>query len=172
MRPLSLVPCLAAALGVAACASADGEWPSLARRPGEAGGGCCGDAVSQPPAPSPAKLAPAPTAAVIIDLAALGERLQRARAAWDAQHQRAVAAVDVATGPKPGETGAATAELEVSRLEENGSEFRDIADEAGVVTSPEQSPQAAALAKQAQTAYDAHIAAFDALRRRLAAAAR
>lgn len=175
-RPLPLAA-IASGFILTACASGDGTWPSLARRPGEAGGDCCGASAATPPTPTVPQTAPPPPAEAVpvpsapapasVDLDSLEKQLGEARAAWEAQRARAEAAVRAATGKSPGETAWAEAELELSRLEEKGAEFRDISDQIGVVTSPE---QAVRLSGEALAAYDAHIAAFGALRQQLAPA--
>jgi hypothetical protein len=160
---------IAVLLVVTACASAGGEWPSLARRPGETGGSCCpgvtppAEPVAVPPGSQPPPVLPAPAP---VDLAALEKRLDDARAAWARQAERSEAAVRAATGAGASDSAWAAAELELSRLEARGAEFREIADVIGVVTSPEQGRAKAA----ADAAYAEHVTAFDRLRSVLAAA--
>ncbi len=164
---------IAALCALAACASAGGSWPSLARRPGAAPLPCGESA----PALSPGATAPAPKPvptpaqpagdAPAVDIDAAAARLDRVRTAWQAQRVRAEAAVRAASAASQGDTAPTTAELELSRLELHGAEFGDIADAVAVVTS---SQQARAVADAARVAQALHVATFDALRRQLAAA--
>jgi hypothetical protein len=156
---------IAALCALAACASAGGSWPSLARRPGAAPPPGAAVPARQPsPTPArPAGVAPA------VDVGAAAARLARVRASWQAQQVRAEAAVRAATAASAGDTALTTAELELSRLELHGAEFGDIADEVAVVTSSQQAREVGDAARVAQAL---HVATFDVLRRQLAAAGR
>lgn len=169
LSPPRLASCLLLWLP-GACASSAGEWPSLAHRPGEvaapspcdkpAAATATTDAAPPPPAPPVA----APDATVI-DIAATTRRLADTKSAWTEARRRAEAAVNAAGTAAPGETTWATAELELSRLESRGTEFRDIADGLRGVLTPLE--QAAWLRADAEAAYDVHIATYNALRARL-----
>ena len=105
-----------------ACAAGSGEWPSLAKRPGEA-------AVAAGPAAGAGDSAVAAPAAVIAgrvqdasrDLDRLAERLT-------AQTATTSAAARAARGSGAASELAATAQLELSRLERIGAQLSDLRD--------------------------------------------
>ncbi len=158
---------------LAACASG-GDWPSLAHRPGEdvAQTPCGGDAAPAVTETVPvAKAPPLPPAVPVIDVAVLGAELDAAKAAWRTQLGVANAAVDSAQGYGEGSERWGTAHLELSRLGQTGAKFADIGDKLRADTLPDDamtSTPASVLRANAASAYDAHLAALDALRQRLA----
>jgi hypothetical protein len=107
---------LLAAFLLTGCAAADGEWPSLARRPAEA------VLAPKPDAPPPARTASVPVPAAIaarIDAAGreAGEIAERLKAQ--------IAAVAASPGGKTGSPGWAGLQLQISRLEKIGNQLTE-----------------------------------------------
>ncbi|MCA3255818.1 MAG: hypothetical protein INF91_09400 [Alphaproteobacteria bacterium] len=127
MRTALLLPLVAA---LSACAAADGEWPSLAKRPGElspqaaaaeAGIG----ATAAPGATATAASAPVVVSARIAEATADVERAAELLAAAKTNADSAAAA---AANAAPGSEAASKAQLELSRLERAGAQIVDLRD--------------------------------------------
>jgi predicted amidohydrolase len=98
------------------CAAADGEWPSLARRPAE---------VVVAPAPEAAPAVPAASAPVP---AAITARIEAAAREADEIAERLkaqIAVVAAARGGAAGSPGWAALQLEISRLEKIGNQLAE-----------------------------------------------
>lgn len=141
-RTASLAAALSALLALPACASMDGSWPSL-RTPAERASGKCeqtqpaladtGETAPQPAAAAPAQAGtagtPAPQSAAP-SVRAIAARMAEEQRDFDAaaqewNRQRAVAekAAAAARGAAPASEPWATAELEISRLNQTAARF-------------------------------------------------
>jgi hypothetical protein len=118
-------------LATAGCAAtADGSWPSLARRPGEIEAGSRGAAE---PAPATAPTAapagdPAPVAVAAGRTAEAAREFDAVLVRWQTQRTATEAAVAAARGAAPSSAAWAKAQLELTRLERLGSEIGDLRD--------------------------------------------
>jgi hypothetical protein len=128
-------PALLLLLATAGCAAtADGQWPSLARRPGEIESG--GGAAPQPeivPAATPAEAAAppgdaAPVAVAAGRTAAAAREFNEVEARWQRQRGVTEAAVTAARGAAPSSQAWAKAQLELTRLERIGAEIAELRD--------------------------------------------
>lgn len=180
MRIVPLLPLL-----LAGCAAtADGEWPSLARRPGEIETGGRAEPVAE--AAPVATAAPAPTAAddaavvtaaariadIAREFAEVQERWSRQRAGTDA----ALAAARSAAANTPAWS---KAQLELTRLERLGATMAELGDRANAIAGDLAQASAAgsnatpalasagALISRIETGRAEHLAAFEAAQRAL-----
>jgi len=115
------------------CAAADGEWPSLARRPGEV-------AAAAAPAPAaPAAEAPvdagagtaADTGAAAVAAGRIAEAardFEQVAARWERQRGETQTAVAAARGAAASSPAWARAQLELTRLERLGADLADLRD--------------------------------------------
>lgn len=135
-------------LGLAGCAAIGPDWPSLALRPSEKGGGAAAEAA---PAAAPGD-APAPADASAAG-AAVARDLNAAEARWRAQADALAKSLPAGRTPAEGSERWAEAQVELSRLEVIGAELADIALRAGALPAdPGQ------LAVRANAALDRHRA--------------
>jgi hypothetical protein len=117
-------------LAAAGCAAtADGQWPSLARRPGEVESG----ARAVPPEPAAAETpAPAgdaaPVAVAAGRTAAAAREFDEVEARWRQQREATDAAVAAAKGAAPNSAAWSKAQLELTRLERIGAEITELRD--------------------------------------------
>lgn len=114
---------LVALMVLPACAQSKGEWPSLAPRAIE----------TTPTIPAAASPAPtvvsAPVAAVLqadVRLAAAGRDLATLDTRWQTQAKATTAAVAAARGTAPSSVPWSTAQLELTRLGQIGSQIADL----------------------------------------------
>jgi hypothetical protein len=115
-----------------ACASnADGEWPSLARRPGE----ITAAEEAAEPAATTAQATPATQAtpstiatAAAARIADAARELQEVETRWQRQRTATQAAVGAAGNAARNSSPWATAQLELTRLERVGAEAADLRD--------------------------------------------
>ena len=174
-----LVPALL--LATAGCAAtADGQWPSLARRPGEVESGV--RAAPGPPAPAVAE-APtgdaAPVAVAAGRTAAAAREFTEVEARWQRQRTTTEAAVAAARGATPSSAPWAKAQLELTRLERLGAEIAELRDRTDAIAgdlaqaAAQNSDVAAALAAtgaqiaRIETARVAHLQVFETAQRGL-----
>lgn len=127
-------PTLLLLLTTAGCAAtADGEWPSLARRPGEIESGTRAAPPLQAAAPettvpeAPAGDA-APVAVAAGRTAAAAREFDEVEARWQSQRGATEAAVSAARGAAPSSQAWSKAQLELTRLERIGAEIAELRD--------------------------------------------
>lgn len=120
----------------ACAATAEGEWPSLARRPGEAESGSPA-AEAPPPVTDPGATGPA--GAMISPAVAVGRideaarNLEQISARWQRQSTETQTAVAAAQGTAVGSQPWSRAQLELTRLERIGAELADLRDQLDAV---------------------------------------
>ncbi len=117
------IPILALTLLLTACA-AGGDWPSLARRPGESAPLPEAAPATAPAAPADVSSTSAPVvsgrlAEATRDFAAIEKR-------WEQQNSATGAAVAAAKGSAEGSVPATKAQLELSRFERVGAQIGDL----------------------------------------------
>lgn len=170
---------LLAATGCAA--TADGQWPSLARRPGEIESGTRAaepaQASTSPPAPAGD---PAPVAVAAGRTADAAREFGEVDARWQRQRAATEAAVTAARGAAPSSAAWAKAQLELTRLERIGAEIGELRDRTDAIAgdlaqaATQGSDVAAALQAtgalilRIENARVAHLQAFEAAQRGLA----
>ena len=175
-------PALFLLLATAGCAAtAQGEWPSLARRPGEIESGARAAPAAEPPAETSAPAGdPAPDAVAAGRTADAAREFDEVRARWERQRTATEAAVAAARGTTPSSQAWAKAQLELTRLERIGAEMSDLRDRADAIAGD--LAQAAtqgtdvraaleavgALIGRIETARAAHLQLFEASQRSLA----
>ena len=121
-RPMRALPLLM--LFLPACASADGKWPSLARRPGELAAAPVVSAPAADPAAPPVTSGPATVAAA--RLTQVERDVVEAETRWKRQNATAQAAAAAARGAAASSEPWAKAQLELSRLEKAGAALADL----------------------------------------------
>ncbi len=135
---IRVAPLLLSATLLAGCAAtADGEWPSLARRPGEIEAGTRG------PSPEPAAPAAVATPATVPDDGAVNEAAARiadiskeftdVEARWQKQRVETETALAGAERAAPNTPAWSKAQLELTRLERLGATIGELRDRANVV---------------------------------------
>ena len=156
-RTVSTLAALACFVPLAACASMEGDWPSL-KTPAERQAGTCNDtqlAMAEPqPAPQPApQTEPKPVAgtaapdsvasgaAAAPNVAAVATRLAEekrdfdsALASWTRQRAATESAANAARNAAPASEAWATAQLELTRLNQSAARFEQIRDAVNRVT--------------------------------------
>lgn len=149
MRLVSLLAATACLTPLAACANMDGQWPSL-KTPAEQRAGACDDlqtamaemqappaqatgAQAQPPATDTGtdtapNLAAPNLAAVTTRLAEEQADFNTALESWNRQRTATESAVNAARNAAPASETWATAELELTRFNQNAARFEQIRD--------------------------------------------
>ncbi len=177
MRLIPLLPLI-----LAGCAAtADGEWPSLARRPGEIETGGRAEPVAEAaPAAAPA---PAADDATVVTAAAriadIARELAEVEGRWARQRGATDTALAAARGAAPSTAAWSKAQLELSRLERLGATMGELgertnaiagdlaqASAAGSVVKPALD-SAGALLGRIEAARAEHLTAFEAAQRTL-----
>lgn len=111
----------------ACAATAEGQWPSLARRPGEAES--ASPAVAAPAEPLPVASGDASAAAVASGrVAEVARELEQLNARWQRQRDDTEAAVTAARGAAASSQPWARAQLELTRFERLGAEMLELRD--------------------------------------------
>lgn len=174
-------PALLLLLATAGCAAtADGEWPSLARRPGEIESG---SRAAPPTATPPEAAAPsgdaAPVAVAAGRTAAAAREFDEVAERWQRQRGATEAAVTAARGAAPSSQAWAKAQLELTRLERIGAEIAELRDRTDAIAgdlaqaatqgSDVQAALAAtgALIARIEAARAAHLQVFESAQRSL-----
>lgn len=159
-------------------AGADGQWPSLARRPGEIESGASAVA----PVPEPARPVgdAAATAVATGRTADIAREFGDVEARWQRQRGVTDAAVAAARRAAPSDPAWAKGQLELTRLERIGAEITELRDRADAIAGDLAQAAAAgndvkaavegtgALITRIETARAAHLHAFEAAQRSLA----
>lgn len=144
MRLVSLLAATACLTPLAACANMDGQWPSL-KTPAEQRAGACDDLqtamaeMQAPPAQATGAQAQPPATDTGTDtapnLAAVTTRLAEEQAdfntaleSWNRQRTATESAVNAARNAAPASETWATAELELTRFNQNAARFEQIRD--------------------------------------------
>lgn len=127
MRTAALLPLV---LTLSACAAADGEWPSLAKRPGELAPQAAVALSGAGAAPASGGEATAAAAPVVVSarLAEATADVERAAQRLAEAQRNADSAAAAAAGASAGSEAAAKAQLELSRLERAGAQIIDLRD--------------------------------------------
>lgn len=167
-------------LMLAGCAAAaDGEWPSLARRPGEIENGAAAVTVPAPEPALPAGDASA-TAVAAGRTADIAREFGDAEARWQRQRGVTETAVAAARGVAPSDPAWAKGQLELTRLERIGAEITELRDRADAVAGDLAQAAATgsdvraglegvgALIARIETARTAHLQMFETAQRSLA----
>ena len=122
-------------LGLTGCAAtADGQWPSLARRPGEVESGApAGPAPPEPAVATASPGDPAPVAVAASRTVDAAREFAEVEARWQRQRGVTEAAVAAGRGAAPSSAAWAKAQLELTRLERIGAEIADLRDRADAI---------------------------------------
>lgn len=170
-------------LMLSACAAgAEGEWPSLARRPGEVESGST--LVEATPPAEPAATGPAGNAAVpVVAIGRIDEaarNFEQVSTRWKQQSSATQAAVAAARGAAVSSQPWSHAQLELTRLERLGAELSDLRSQLGAVAGDlavastqgvdvkAALDRAGALIARVDAARDEHRRVFEAAQRALA----
>jgi hypothetical protein len=184
-------------VAVTGCAAtADGEWPSLARRPGEieggsrgvpvaAAGGAAAPAAATPAPPAPGAIASGAADSPAVDAAAariadISREFGEVEARWQRQRTLLDAAVAAASRAAPDTPEWSKAQLELTRLERLGATMAELRDSANIIAgdlaqgAAAGSDVGAALASagtlldRLEAARATHLSTFEAAQRQLA----
>jgi hypothetical protein len=133
MRLIPLLPLI-----LAGCAAtADGEWPSLARRPGEIETGARAEPVAAAPTVAAPAAAPAPPDATVVTAAArvadIAREFAEVSARWARQRATTDAALAAARSAAADTPAWSTAQLELTRLERLGATMGELGDRTNAV---------------------------------------
>lgn len=146
-------------LAVTGCAAtADGEWPSLARRPGEIEAGTRAAAETPPEAATPVTAAPAPAgdnAAVVTAAARIADiarEFTELEGRWARQRTATDTALTAAKSAAPSTPAWSRAQLELTRLERLGATMAELGDRANGIAGD--LAQAAAAGSEVKAALD------------------
>ncbi|MFC3714480.1 hypothetical protein ACFOMD_18075 [Sphingoaurantiacus capsulatus] len=183
---IRVAPLLLSATLLAGCAAtADGEWPSLARRPGEIEAGTRGPA-PEPAAPAAVVTppeAPADDSAVneaAARIADISKEFTDVEARWQKQRVETETALTGAERAAPNTPAWSKAQLELTRLERLGATIGELRDRANVVAgdlaqasargSDVKAPldSAGTLIGRIEAARAAHLTLFESTQRALA----
>lgn len=179
MRIVPLLPLL-----LAGCAAtADGEWPSLARRPGEIETGGRAEPVAEPVAATPAPAAPAADDAAVVTAAAriadIAREFAEVQERWGRQRGATDAALAAARSAAANTPAWSKAQLELTRLERLGATMGELGDRANAIAGDLAQASAAgssvkpaldsagALISRIETGRAEHLTAFEAAQRAL-----
>jgi len=157
MRSAVLLPLIL----LSACAAADGEWPSLAKRPGELAPAAAANP-GQPQATDTGAGATEAAAPVVVSarLAEATADVERAAQRLADAQRNADSAAAAAQGSPAGSEAASKAQLELSRLERAGAQIIDLRDRLDALAGD------AALAAAGGANVSADVAGLGALIRR------
>lgn len=182
MRLVPLLPMI-----LAGCAAtADGEWPSLARRPGEIETGARAEPVAETPPAAAATAAPAAPAAAdatVVTAAAriadIARELSDVESRWGRQRAATDAALAAARGAAPSTPAWSKGQLELTRLERLGATMSELGDRANAIAGDLAQASAAGsdvkvaldsagvLLGRIETARAEHLTVFEAAQRTL-----